>query len=239
MINPEIFDIALLPIGGGRERNAFQTLKKHSETVTESVKKFRDAIVAHSEGKSEEGENLFKEIKQLESKADEIGEKFEASLGAGAFLPAFRGDLSRLGRKVDDVADKAQEAMREIHLRSRLFEKLTKAEEKNADANAIRVGLINLADKAINTAEALNAGVSVLMENMDTASVRAEGIRRCEQESDKAEEELLKNLYKYEDLLDPVTVMQIKYAVEQIGEISDAAEDAADIISATCVALRA
>lgn len=239
MKNLEIFDIALLPIGGGKEKEAFQTLKKHSEIVVDSVEKFKDAIEAYSKGELDEGNNLLHEIDQLESKADKIGEKFEASLGSGAFLPAFRGDLSRLGERVDDVVDMADEGIKEIHLRPRLFEELAEAEEENADVKAIRVGLVDLADKAVDSSKALDAGISVLMENMDVAALRAEEIHRREADSDEAEEELLRNLYKYENLLSPVTVIQIKAAVEQIGGISDVAEDAGDIISAMCVALKA
>jgi len=40
-------------------------------------------------------------------------------------------------------------------------------------------------------------------------------------------------------LLCPITVMQVKSTIEQIGDISNNAEDAGDILSAMCYSLKA
>lgn len=231
--------ITLLPIGGGKEKSAFKTFKKHSKAVVDTVKKFEDAIAAYSEQKYGKGEELLLEVDELESKADELGWKFEVGLGSGAFLPAFRGDLSRLSEKVDDVADMAEEAVRCVYHRPKLFDDLTKAEKKNDEVKSIRVGLVGLASKSVDSAAALNEAVSILMEDMDKAAEKAEEVHKCERESDIAEEELMKDLRKHEDLLPPLTVMQIKSLIERIGDISNTAEDAGDILSAMCVALKA
>lgn len=234
----KIFGLAILPIAGRKEKTAFHTLKEHSEAVVECVKKLEDAIIAYAEGRIEEAEKLVGLIDKKESEADGIQSKFQSMLGSGAFLPAFRGDLSRLSEDVDDVADMAEEAIRIVYLRPKIFKKLAKAEKKNEEAEVIRLGLEDLTSKAVASTEALKATISILLKDMDACTVMAEDIHRCEGESDAVEEKLLKNLYEYEDLMDPISVMQLRNLIEQIGAISNEAEDAGDRISAMCVALR-
>lgn len=237
-MNLEFLGITLLPVGGGKEKSVFEDFKKHSEAVVVTVRKFEEVIAAYSEEKYEKGEELRKEVDKLESKADRLGAKFEAGLSLGAFLPAFRGDLSRLSEKIDDVADMAEEAIRCVYLRPRVFEDLRKAERRNDEVKAIRVGLVELASKSVDCAGILHDTVSILMEDMDKAVEKAEEIHRHEGKSDIAEEKLIQELYKFEDLLPLLTVMQIKELIEMTAEISDTAEDAGDILSAMCVALK-
>ncbi|MBS3815202.1 MAG: DUF47 domain-containing protein [Hadesarchaea archaeon] len=232
-------EIALLPIGGGKEKSAFANFKKHSKSVVATVKKFEDAMKAYADQDYEKGEELLVKVDELESKADKLGWKFESGLGAGAFLPAFRGHLSRLSERVDDVADSAEESIRCVYLRPKLFEDLSKAEEKDEEVSKIKEKLVELASKSVNCAVALDKAVSLLMEDMEEAADMAEEIHRCERKSDMAEEELLKELYKHEELLPPLTVMQIKDLIESIAGISDTAEGAGDILSAMIVAMKA
>ncbi len=137
------------------------------------------------------------------------------------------------------MADTAEEAIREIYRRPKVFEDLAKAEEENEEARSIRVGLVDLAGKAVSSARSLDNAASVLMEDMDKAAEAAEEIHRRERESDIKEDEIAEDLYEYEELLNPITVMQIKELIERFGGISDAAETSGDIITAMIHALRA
>lgn len=235
----KLLGISLLPIGGKREKETFETLKDLSKTVVNSVNKFEDGVAAYSEQKFDEGEGLLLEVDELESEADEHGLKFESKLGGGAFLPAFRGDLSRLAESIDDIADMAEESIREIYRRPKVFEDLAEAEKENEEVKSIRVGLVDLAGKAVTSAQSLDKAVSILMEDMDEAAEKAEEVHRRERESDIKEDELAVDLYKYEDLMNPVTVMQIRGLIERFGAISDAAETSGDILSAMTEALKA
>jgi predicted phosphate transport protein (TIGR00153 family) len=234
-----VFGISLLPVGGKKEKAAFKTIKRHATAVAQTVEKFEEAFVAYSEQKFRKGETLAWEVDQLETKADRTRVKFETELGAGAFLPAFRGELARLSERLDDVADMAEDAIRGIRLRPRIFEVLTEAEKKKKGARAIRIGLVELTGKAVNTARALKTAIDTLLKDMDAAAKKAIEVDKFERESDIMEEELLKELYRYEKLICPVTVMQIKDTIEAIGEISNAAEDAGDILSAMVYSFKA
>jgi len=234
-----VLEISLLPVVGRRERTAFEMLKEHTAMVVRAVERFEEAMVAYFDGKLEEGERIASEVYRLETKADRIRAEFENQLGVGAFLPSFRGELAKLSERLDDVADRAEEAVREIKLRPKVFEDLTRAEKKDRRAGAIRLGLVELAGKATKTTKALERAIVLLLEDMDSAARRAFKVDELERESDAMEEELLQELYRYEELLPPVTVMQIKDAIKAIGEISNMAQDVGDILSSIVYSLKA
>lgn len=235
----EFLGISFLPIGGKKEKRTFETLRKLSETVVKTVDKFKEGVVAYSEHKFSKGKDLLLEVDKLESQADKYVAKFETELGGGAFLPTFRGDLSRLAESIDNIADMAEESIREIYRRPKIFEDLRKAEEENKETESIRVGLVNLANKAVESAQALNKAVLILMENIDKTKERTRDVHRRERESDIEEDEIAADLYRFEELLNPITVMQIKGLIDRFGAISDSAETSGDILSAMVIALKA
>ncbi len=230
--------VNLLPLGGNKEKESFRILKKLSSSVVETVVKFREGVKAYAEQNYEKGEDILEKVDELESEADSFGFKFESILGEGAFLPAFRGDLSRLAESIDDTADMAEEAIREIHRRPKIFQILAEAEKKNEEAKSLRTGLVDLAEKAVESAKTQNEAISLLMNDMDKAADKAEEIHLRERESDDKEDELAVTLYEYEELLDPLTVMQMRGLIDRFGGISDSAEKSGDIISAMTHALK-
>jgi len=228
----EILPIGLLPIGGKKEKEAFSLLKHNAEEVLDVVKKFEDMIIASfSERDIAKTEALGRKISELETNADKSRRKFTCALQKGAFLPAFRGDLARLAERLDDVADAAEETMRVILLREKLFTALAKAEKKRKSAKIIREGLIKMAGLATKTVEALRSAVGMTMSNVDAANEKADEVEKLEHESDIIEQGLINDLYEHEKLFDPISVMQLKEIIGRIGNISDRAEDASDVIT--------
>ncbi len=235
----DFLKIGFLPVGGKKEKETYETLKEHSKSVVECVEKFEEGITAYSEQDYEKGEELLQEVDKLESKADKKGYEFEVALRKGAFLPAFRGDLSKLSETIDDIADTAEESIREIYRRPKVFEDLAEAEKENGDAESLRLGLVELASTAVSAARTTDKAISILMEDMDEAAEIAEEIHRVEHDADAKEDEIAIALYKHEDLLSPVTIMQMRLLIDKFGDIADAAEDSGDIISAMTFSLKA
>lgn len=228
-----LLQIGLLPIGGKREKRTFKILTDLSSTVVDSVREFKKGVSAYSELDFEEGKNQLKSVDELESEADEYGFKFESKLGRGeAFLPAFRGDLSRLAESIDEIADIAEETINEMDRRPHTFERLSEAAEESNEVENFGKGLVELADKAIDSAVTLDEAVSLLVNDIDKAAEKAEEVHRKERESDEKEDELARKLYDMEDQLDPFTVMQVRDLIDKFGAISDAAENSGDTLSA-------
>jgi len=232
--------IGISPIGGGKEREALDTLRKNAKSVLDTVKKFEEMILAlFSERDMKKAQALGRQVTELETKADGGRRKFTCNLGKGAFLPAFRGDLARLAEELDNVADSAEGVTRAILLRERLFDALSKAEKKQKKAKVIRESLVKMARLATQTTEALQGAIDLLVTNIDATKTKIDEVEKLEHESDLVEQSLLGELYEYEKVLDPVSMFQLNYLIRGIGDISDRAEDVGDLISIVAYTFRA
>lgn len=226
----EIASIGFLPLGAKREKATIELLRKHAAAVLDVVRRFEELIIAFSRRDLKKVDVLGAELDRAETDADAIRRKFEASLGEGAFLPAFRPDLSRLAERVDDVADVTQDAARAVRWRGQLIDVLAKAERKKAEARAIREGFVKIAGMAVKTVEALQGAVDALISDVEKSLKETNKIELAEHESDLLEEKLIKTLYGIEKLFDPISLIQAKEIIHLMGEISNVAEDAGDVI---------
>ncbi len=232
--------IGISPIGGGKEKKAFEILKKNAKDVVNTVKKFEEMTNAlFSERDVKKAQTLGRQVSELETKADVGRRKFASCLSKGAFLPAFRGDLARLAEQVDNVGDAAEEVTRSVLLREKLLDTLTKAERRQRKAKVIRDGLIKIAGLATRTTEVLKSSIDALASDIDTATARANEADKLEHASDIVEQSLLADVFEYEKLLDPISVLQLNNLIRGIGDISNRAEDASDVISIVAYTLRA
>ena len=229
-----------MPIGGRKEREAFEILKQNGLTISEIAKEFERLIVAFfTEGDVTKAKALGRRISELESVADKGRRKFTQGLQKGAFLPLMRGDLARLAERFDAVADAIEEAMRAILLREKLFGILARATRKEKEIRKLGRDLSKVVGIATRTAEALRTSIDLLSSDLDAALAKVEEVEELEHESDIAEQSLITDLYSFEKALDPITVVQLKEIIEKIGEISNRAEDAADVVSTIAYVQRA
>ena len=227
----EILMMGISPIGGKREREAFDMLKKNSKLVLDTIRKFEEMTVAFFEERNlEKAEALGREVSDIETKADKGRRDFMRALHEGAFLPAFRGDLARLAEQLDTVADTAEAAMRTILLRDKIMGTLTKAERKRTEAKRFRRDLVKMARLTTETVDGLRVAVEALTEDVDVADRRAAEIDELEHQVDLIEQGLLKDIYESEKVLDPVSVVQLAEIVRRVENITDRAEDASDLI---------
>ena len=236
----EVLTIGLLRfVKAEKERESFKILSKHAAKILEVVKKFQDVIDAFSKHDAAKAKRLMREVDAMETAADADRRKFRRLLREGAFLPVFRGDLDRLVGRIDDVADIAEDAAELVALRDKLFTAVANAEKKNPKFKSICKTLIEMSDKATKATEALKDSVDALMSDVDAASAKTKDIELFEHESDMLERELMKDLYAYEKLLDPLSMEQIREIAKLVGNISDCAEDAGDILSGLALEFKA
>lgn len=232
--------IGISPIGGGREKEALDILRKNAKSVVATVKKFEEMIIAlFSERDMKKAQALGRQVTELETKADEGRRKFMCDLGKGAFLPTFRGDLARLAEQLDNVANTAEGVTRATLLREKLLDALSKAEKKQKKAKAIREDMVKMAKLATQTTEALRGAIDLLVTNIDATKTKIAEVEKLEHESDLVEQSLLGELYAYEKVLDPVSMLQLSFLIRGIGDISDRAEDVGDVLSIISYTFRA
>lgn len=234
----EVFAIAI--IGGKREREAFDVLRRNARDITTVVKKFEDLIFTYfSEQDLDRANVLGRELSELETKADKGRRDFLRILNEGAFLPAFRGDLAWLAERLDRVADTAEGAMRAILLREKLFTALAKAGRKSKKIKEWRSRFVKMAKLTTQTVELLQGSVEALGTNIDVALRKAAEVDKLEHEVDIIEQGLTNDLYELEALFDPLSVVQLADIIRRFGNISDRAEDMSDSIAIMAMTLTA
>ncbi|MDI6642550.1 MAG: TIGR00153 family protein [Candidatus Hodarchaeaceae archaeon] len=234
----EVFAIAIL--GGKREREAFEILKRNAKAITNVVKKFEELVITYfSKRDMDQAERLGRELSELETKADKGRRDFLRILHEGAFLPAFRGDLAWLAERLDRVADTSEGAMRAILLREQLSTALAKAERKSKKIKEWRSKFVEMAKLTTRTVEVLEESVEALATNIDVALRKASEVDKLEHEVDLIEQGLISDLYELEKLLDPISVVQLADVLRRFGNISDRAEDMSDSIAILAMTLTA
>lgn len=232
----EVFSVAI--IGGKKEREAFEILRKNAASITSVVKKFEEFIVAYfSERDFDKAERLGRELSKLETTADKGKRDFMRILNEGAFLPAFRVDLAWLAERLDRVADTAEGAMRAVLLRERLSAALSKAEKRSRRIKEWRLKLVEMAKITTQTVKVLEESMEALATNIDVAMKKANDVDILEHEIDLIEQGLIHDLYEFENLFDPISVIQLHDVIRRFGNISDRAEDMSDSISMLALTL--
>jgi len=226
-----ILTIAAVSVGGKREREALNILKRNAGSVAEVVKKFEELITFFfSERDLEKAEVFGRELSGLETKADKGRREFLRILHEGAFLPAFRGDLARLADRLDLVADTAEGAMRAILLRGKLIKVLRAAEKRSSKVKGFGARFMKMAELTTKTVDTLKKSVEMLATDIDAALKKVQEVNELEHEID---------MVQCEKYFDPVSVMQLADILQRFENISDRAEDASDVIEIIAYTFRA
>ena len=234
----EVFSIAI--IGGGKEQRAFEILRENARGITSVAKKFEDVIEAYfSDRDQDRAEKLGRELSKLETAADKGKRDFMHLLNEGAFLPAFRADLAWLAERLDTVADTAEGAMRVILLRKQLSAALTKAEKKDKKVKEWRLRFTEMAKVTTQTVKVLEESIDALATDTDVAIRKANDVDLLEHEVDLMEQGLVNDLYEFEKLFDPLSVVQLADIIRRFGNVSDRAEDMSDSITILAFTLTA
>jgi predicted phosphate transport protein (TIGR00153 family) len=236
----EVLAVAAVHIGGKKEREALDILKRNAGMVANVVKKFEDLItVFFSERDLKKAEAFGRELSGLETKADEGRREFLRILNEGAFLPAFRGDLARLADRLDKVADTAEGAMRAMLLRGKLINVFREVERKSSKVKELKPRLLGMAELTTKTVDTLKRAVEELTIDIDSALKKVQEVNELEHEIDLVQQGLLSDLYECEKYFDPISVMQLKDILDRFENISDRAEDASDVIEIIASTFRA
>jgi predicted phosphate transport protein (TIGR00153 family) len=236
----DISPIAAVHLGGKREREALEVLRKNADLVAGIVRKFGGLVtVFFSEHDTGKAETIGREISKMETEADRGRREFMRVLHEGAFLPAFRGDLARLADRLDRVADTAEGAMRTMLLREKIVRTLRAAERRSPKVKDFSARLQKMAELTIRTADTLKEAIGMLTTDIDSALKKVRDVNELEHEVDMVQQALLKDLYECERYFDPVSVMQLTDILERFENISDRAEDASDVIEIIAYTFRA
>jgi len=91
-----------------REKKIVEDIKKHADTVSDTVKRFVKSLDLYLDGHKEESQEETKQVHKLEAEADEYRRKIDREMYEGAFMPSIRESLFITVDAVDDVANEAE-----------------------------------------------------------------------------------------------------------------------------------
>lgn len=208
-------------------RSPFAPLARHAEKVQEVVAQVRPLAEAMIAENWERAEQIYERISRLEHQADEIKQEIRDHLPRSLFLPVDRGDLLRLVKVQDAIADAAEDlavlvTMRRTRgpdvLKDRLMELVDKVSEATDTWFDLAADLPGLQESSFTGPEVRKA-----LESIDLVHQR-------EWEADKIQAALGRETVRFEEELGAVSLLFWMRIAGKIGDLANNAENAADLL---------
>jgi predicted phosphate transport protein (TIGR00153 family) len=208
-------------------QSPFNSLLEHAEKLQEGGKTFRTAVWCYLDGNSEEFEQLHLQVTRTESEADRIKRNIRGHLPRGIMMPVEKFLFLLYLRAQDHCMDALQDTLHWLSYR------------KTAVPDILVDDLLFLVDKAVEVVDQVPRMVLSFTEylrsftNQDRDRVKEviHTIRQKEGESDQIERKLLGDIFANTEL-EPFAAFHLLRLIEYIGEISNNAENAGDMMRA-------
>jgi hypothetical protein len=203
-----------------KEKEVVELVIQHVDKVEECLNTALQTLATYINGNVKEAKPLARKVRALESEADLIRHEIRNKLYSGAYLPLLREDIYKLVEGIDKVAN-AGEAACDFFLNQRPFV-----------PEALKALFIEVSRESLGIIKPLKLSVLCFFKGeCKTAVVREHTLAVGLQESvvDKHEWDLTKAIFTTEEqVLDFSHKRHLKLCLEDIVEVSDRAEDAAD-----------
>ncbi len=205
----------------------FTKLQEHAAKVQEGGDLFRTAIKCYLESDCIRFEELHLKVASLESEADRIKQNIRAHLPKGIMLPVDKFQFLWYLREADKVMDSMEDALHWLSYRTTLVP------EPLVD------DLLLMVDKAVEVINQLPPMVSGAVKYFRNFSGKERDkikdvirdLRHKEFESDQIERKLKSAVFTL-TVTEPATTFHLIRLIEYIGEISNHAENAGDMMRA-------
>lgn len=208
-------------------QSPFPGLLKHADIIREVAPVYRSAFLCFLEGDHKEFENLHNKVIILENQGDVIKRNIRGHLPRGVLLPMDKFQLFAYLREQDKVLDSVQNVLHWLSYK------------QSCIPTELVDDFLLLVDRSIYSLKAIYPLVSASEsyfssfseETRDIVKSAIRQIREYEFQSDQVERKLLADLFEYPFERD-INAFHLIRLVEFIGEISNHAENAADMMRA-------
>jgi len=205
----------------------FDRLMAHANVVQSGAEKFGKAVHCYLAAECGDFEDLHNQVTTLESDADRIKQNIRAHLPKGILMPVDKFQFLWYLREQDKVMDSMQDALHWLSYRS------------TAVPEAIVDDLNLMVQKAVEVVNQLPVMVSgaigyfrgYAQKDRDAVKQTIHTLRQQEAESDRIERKLKCDIFSL-TVSDPAATFHLIRLVEHIGEISNHAENAGDMMRA-------
>lgn len=205
----------------------FVKLLKHAEIVQEGGGLFRKAMICYLDGPCTEFQTLHMDVTRMEHEADRLKQNIRGHLPRGLMMPVDKFQFLIYLREQDKALDSVQDSLHWLSY-------------KNTEVPDVLVDdLLLLVDKAVESINQLP-----LMVRRATVYLRSysdkdrqlvkeviKALRLKESESDTIERKLKSDIFSLPSV-EAITVYHLIRLVEYMGDISNHAENAADVMRA-------
>jgi len=163
-------------------------------------------------------------LNELESAADSKLKGIERQLISSDLFPTIRQYILEAVRLLDDAIDRSMEASRMLCYRA-----LTRQE-----IDELRVGLDpsldNLFSLLLKITDETKKMLQLVVGDFAAARRQAETVEDMEEEIDRVKLKLIEELYKREDRLKPLSIIQLEKVILAADDVADACEDISDAL---------
>jgi predicted phosphate transport protein (TIGR00153 family) len=200
-----------------KEKEVIELVLTHLDLAEKSLKTGIQAIESYLSNNIDDAKRLAREVRNIESEADDVRHNFRDKLYSGAYLPLLREDIYKLIESVDKVAN-AGEACCDFFLNQR--PKIP--DEFKPDFSWIAKESLGIID---------NLKLAVLCYfkgecKIETVREHTKEIGLQESRVDKLEWDITKAVFTSD--MDFAHQIHLKNCLDHIVEVSDRAEDAGD-----------
>ena len=202
-----------------KEKQVVELALKHADKTAECLEIMSSAIRAYAAGDASSIESSMHRVTELEARADDLVREVRELLYSGAYLPTIRGDVHRLLKATDKIANRAEDCVEFVNYQR----------PQNIDGHADQ--LRDLLDCTVACYEQFHLALRAFFKPKGEVEVVREKVRRVgelESKIDEGERALLKSIFDSD--LDLAGKQHLTRLVTRIVRISDQIENAADVL---------
>ena len=188
------------------------------DTVEIGVLIFKEGVKAYITGDQEAFQNHLKKIDEHENKADALQRSIENDMIVHSILPQQRSDMVKLLWQLDEIIDTAKGSLFEFYI-----------EMPHIPASLVD-DFISLSEVSADAAEELAPAARAFFRQPDQVREKLLKVYFFEKETDKAAFQLKKKVFHEMNELSLAEKAHLRYITHHIENISDTAQDAADLL---------
>ncbi len=190
-------------------------IDSYLKCITRSSLLFFEGAKEAYRGNYADAEIRYREIAELERKADEHLKDIQYKLYAYNIAPDSRADIFELLDGLDDIVDLAKKNIFQICV------------ERPAIPDCMRGDYLAIAEASADAVDTLIQGVHSFFEDVNTLDGYIKNVYLYEKKADALEEKIKRNIFQSGVVDELARKFQLRYYVEKMAILSDVAEDLA------------
>jgi predicted phosphate transport protein (TIGR00153 family) len=198
-------------------------LDEFFDTIEIGVLIFKEGVKAYVNGDQEAFQSHLKKIDEHESKADKLHRGIENDMIVHSILPQQRSEIVRLLWQLDEIIDTAKGSLNEFYI------------EMPRIPPSLTHDFISLAEVSGNAAEELIPAARAFFREPHLVREKLIKVYFFEKETDKFSFKLKKRVFHEMSELHLAEKAHLRYITHHIENISDRAQDAADMLASMAI----